>query len=132
MADTLPEGIDLDDIVDESLPTNTFLVNDDAEQIAGMNDGIEAMRQAVEIILTTKRFNYQIYSGNFGIELDDLIGEDPDYIESTLPERIRDAFSVDDRILREENYSFQVIGDKMLVSFNVVTVFGTFSEVVQI
>lgn len=132
MADTLPEGIDLDDIIDESLPTNTFLVNDDAEQIAGMNDGIEAMRQAVEIILTTKRFNYQIYSGNFGIELDDLIGEDPDYIESTLPERIRDAFSVDDRILREENYSFQVIGDKMLVSFNVVTVFGTFSEVVQI
>lgn len=132
MADTLPEGIDLDDIVDESLPTNTFLVNDDAEQIAGMNDGIEAMRQAVEIILTTKRFNYQIYSGNFGIELDDLIGEDPDYIESTLPERIRDAFSVDDRILREENYNFQVIGDKMLVSFNVVTVFGTFSEVVQI
>ena len=132
MADTLPEGIDLDDIVDESLPTNTFLVNDDAEQIAGMNDGIEAMRQAVEIILTTKRFNYQIYSGNFGIELDDLIGEDPDYIESTLPERIRDAFSVDDRILREENYSFQMIGDKMLVSFNVVTVFGTFSEVVQI
>ena len=93
MANTLPEGIDLDDVIDESLPTNTFLVNPDAEQIAGMDDGLEAMRQAVEIILTTKRFNHQIYTSNFGAELEDLIGEDPDYIESTLPERIRDAFS---------------------------------------
>lgn len=127
---TLPEGTDLEDLVNESLPTNTFLINGD--QIAGMNDGLEAMRQAVEIILTTKRFNYQIYTSNFGVELDDLIGEDPDYIESTLPERIRDAFSVDDRILMEKNYNFEVNGDKMLVTFEVVTVFGTFGTGVQI
>ena len=130
MPNTLPEGIDLDDVVDESLPTNTFLINGD--QIAGMNDGLEAMRQAVEIILTTKRFNYQIYSSNFGSDFDDLIGEDPDYIESTLPERVRDAFSVDDRILREQNYTFTQEGDKMIVTFEVVTVFGTFGTGVQI
>lgn len=132
MANTLPEGIDLNDVVDESLPTNTFLVNEEAEQIAGMDDGLEAMRQAVEIILTTKRFNHQIYTSNFGVELDDLIGEDPDYIESTLPERIRDAFSVDDRILSEQNYTFTRSGDSMLVTFDVTTVFGTFSAGVQI
>ena len=132
MANTLPEGIDLDDVVDESLPTNTFLINSDSEQVAGMDGGLEAMRQAVEIILTTKRFNHQIYSSNFGIELDDLIGEDPDYIESTLPERIRDAFSVDDRILSEQNYVFTQNGDTMLVTFDVTTVFGTFNAGVQI
>lgn len=132
MANTLPEGIDLDDVIDESLPTNTFLVNPDAEQIAGMDGGLEAMRQAVEIILTTKRFNHQIYTSNFGAELDDLIGEDPDYIESTLPERIRDAFSVDDRILSEQNYNFVQNGDTMLVTFDVTTVFGTFNAGVQI
>ena len=132
MANTLPEGIDLDDVIDESLPTNTFLVNPDAEQIVGMDGGLEAMRQAVEIILTTKRFNHQIYTANFGAELDDLIGEDPDYIESTLPERIRDAFSVDDRILSEQNYNFVQNGDTMLVTFDVTTVFGTFNAGVQI
>lgn len=126
--DTLPN--DLEDIEIEDLPTNTFLVEE--EQVAGMNDGIEAMRQAVEIILTTKRFNHQIYTENFGIELDDLVGEDPDYIESTLPERVRDAFSIDDRILSEENYVFTVTGDTMTVTFDVVTVFGSFSTEVEI
>jgi hypothetical protein len=126
--DTLPN--DLEDIEIEDLPTNTFLVEE--EQVAGMNDGIEAMRQAVEIILTTKRFNHQIYTENFGIELDDLVGEDPDYIEGTLPERVRDAFSIDDRILSEENYVFTVTGDTMTVTFDVVTVFGSFSTEVEI
>lgn len=132
MANTLPEGTDLEDLVNESLPTNTFLINPEGDQIAGQNESLEAMRQAVEIILTTRRFNYQIYTSNFGVELDDLIGEDPDYIESTLPERIRDAFSVDDRILMEKNYNFTVQGDNMLVTFEVVTVFGTFETGVQI
>jgi len=132
MANTLPEGTDLEDLVNESLPTNTFLINPEGDQIAGQNESLEAMRQAVEIILTTRRFNYQIYTSNFGVELDDLIGEDPDYIESTLPERIRDAFSVDDRILMEKNYNFTVQGDNMLVTFEVVTVFGTFGTGVQI
>lgn len=126
--DTLPN--DLEDIEIEELPTNTFLVEE--EQVAGMNDGIEAMRQAVEIILTTKRFNHQIYTENFGIELDDLVGEDPDYIESIFPERVRDAFSVDDRILSEENYVFTVLGDTMTITFDVVTVFGSFSTEVEI
>lgn len=128
--DTLPEDIELEDIDEEDLPTNTFLASDN--QIAGMDDNLEAMRQAVHIILTTKRFNHQIYTENFGIELDDLIGEEPDYIESVFPERVRDAFSIDDRILSEQNYVFNTVGDTMTITFEVVTVYGTFSEEVEI
>jgi hypothetical protein len=128
--DTLPEDIELEDIDEEDLPTNTFLAYGD--QIAGMDDNLAAMRQAVHIILTTKRFNYQIYTENFGIELDDLIGEEPDYIESVFPDRIREAFSIDDRILSEQNYVFNTVGDTMTISFDVVTVFGTFNEEVEI
>ena len=130
--DILPEDIELEDVEMEDLPTNTFLVDAESEQIAGMNDGIEAMRQAVEIMLTTKRFNYQIYTENFGIELDDLIGEDPDYIESVLPDRVREVFSIDERILGEQNFTFTTIGSSMLITFEVVTVFGTFSTEVEI
>lgn len=128
--DTLPEDIELEDIDEEDLPTNTFLAYED--QIAGMDDNLAAMRQAVHIILTTKRFNYQIYTENFGIELDDLIGEEPDYIKSVFPDRIREAFSIDDRILSEQNYVFNTVGDTMTISFDVVTVFGTFNEEVEI
>jgi hypothetical protein len=128
--DILPEDIDLDDVEFEELPTNTFLV--EKEQVAGMNEGIEAMRQAVEIMLTTERYDYQIYSENFGVELEDLVGEDPDYIRATFPDLIRDAFSIDERILREENYNFTVTGDTMTITFDVVTVFGTFSTGVEI
>lgn len=128
--DILPEDIDLDDIETEDIPTNTFLVDD--EQVAGMDDGIEAMRQAVEIMLTTTRYDYQIYTANFGVELDDLIGQELQYIESTLPDRIREALSIDDRILREENYTFEVNGDSMLVTFDVITVYGAFNTGVEI
>ena len=128
--DILPEDIDLDDVEFEDLPTNTFLV--EKEQVAGMNEGIEAMRQAVEIMLTTERYDYQIYSENFGVELEDLVGEDPDYIRATFPDLIRDAFSIDERILREENYNFTATGDTMTITFDVVTVFGTFSTGVEI
>lgn len=128
--DILPEDIDLDDIETEDIPTNTFLVDD--EQVAGMDDGIEAMRQAVEIMLTTPRYDYQIYTANFGVELDDLIGQEPEYIESTLPTRIREALSIDDRILREENYTFEFNGDSMLVTFDVITVYGSFNAGVEI
>ena len=130
--DILPEDIELEDVEMEDLPTNTFLVDAESEQIAGMNNGIEAMRQAVEIMLTTKRFNHQIYTENFGIELDDLIGEDPDYIESVLPDRVREAFSIDERILGEQNFTFTTVGSSMLIIFEVVTVFGTFSTEVEI
>ena len=130
MDSILPEDLDLDDVEVEDLPTNTFLV--DNEQVAGMNDGLEAMRQAVEIILNVDRFDYQIYTSNFGVELDDLIGESSDYIESVFPGRIRDAFSIDDRILREENYTFTTVGDTMTITFDVVTVFGTFTQEVEV
>jgi len=132
MADTLPDNIDLEDVEFKEESSNTFIANQEAGQIAGMNAGLEAMRQTIEVILTTKRFNYQIYSSNFGIELDDLIGEEPDYIRSVLPERVRDAFSVDDRILSVQNFVFVFEGDKVTVTFDVITVFGAVSTGVEI
>lgn len=128
--DILPEDIELEDLEVEELPTNTFLVQE--EQVAGMDDSLEAMRQAVDIILNTERYGYQVYSDNFGIELEDLIGKEPEYIECVLPDKIRDAFSVDNRILREQNYTFTVSGDSMVVTFEVVTVFGTFEQEVEV
>ena len=132
MANTLPEDVDLELIDFEEDSTNTFIANTDAGQIAGMDGGLEAMRQAVEIILTTKRYNWQIYSENFGIELDDLVGEDPDYIRTVFPTRVRDAFSVDNRILSAQNFVFNFEADRATITFDVITVFGTINTEVNV
>lgn len=122
----LPEGVGLNvsmRYVDR--PTNTFIIDWGTNQISGMDDGLAAMRQAVEIILANERFRWQIYSSNFGTELEDLIGEEYAYIVSEIPRRIRDAFSVDSRILSAENFSFSNgEGSALVCSFDVVTVFG--------
>ena len=129
---TLPEGVGLDSVltyVDQ--PTKTFLIDWNSRQISGFADGLEAMRQAVEIILQNER--WQIYTADFGSELEELVGEDYDFIVSELPRRIRDAFSRDSRILSADNFVFSDgSGGKLVCSFDVHTVFGTISEEVGV
>ena len=130
---TLPDGVGLDvSLKHTEQPTNTFLIDWSSGQISGMDEGLKAMRQAVEIVLQNERFRWQIYDSNFGTELEDLIGEEYDYIVSELPRRVEEAFSMDSRILSIENFQFAEQGSgKVTVSFDVVTVYGTLSEEVE-
>ena len=89
-----------------SRPTNTFIIDWSSRQIAGMDSGLAAMRQAVDIILQNERFEWQIYSSDFGSELEALVGEEYDFIVSDLPRRIEDALSVDERVLSVINFFF--------------------------
>lgn len=126
----LPEGVGFNVSLDNvEKPTNTFIIDWSARQISGMDSGLAAMRQAVEIILQNERFRWQIYSSNFGSELEDLVGEEYDYIISELPRRIEEALSSDKRILSVENFAFSEPGrDSISCHFEVITVFGTLSE----
>lgn len=123
------EGANIEEIVEwATQPTRTFLLDRSIGQIIGMSEGLEAMRQAVDIILHTERYHWQIYSPDSGIELSDLIGEERELIEVEFLRRLEDAFSMDERILRVENYKFTDKGDIAFCSFDVVTVFGTIAE----
>lgn len=131
---TLPQGVGISaptEYVD--LPTNTFIIDWSTKQIAGTGSGLAAMRQAVEIILNVERFRWQIYDSNFGSELQDLPGNESDYIQSELPRRIEEAFSVDNRILSVDNYVFTVDGrGNLTVTFDVQTTYGTIPEEVTV
>lgn len=130
---TLPQGVNLQTSLSYvTRPTNTFLIDWASKQIAGMDEQLPAMRQAVEIILQNERFRWQIYSSNFGAELEDLIGEDAAYIESEFPRRVMDAFSMDARILGASNFIFTQTGDTMTITFDVETVYGEFAEEITI
>jgi hypothetical protein len=131
---TLPESAGFGtELVLASQPSLTWLIDKEQNQVSRMDEGLEAVRQAVEIALSVERFRWQIYSTNFGAELDDLIGEDEAYIVSELPRLIEEALSTDDRIRAVDDFSFsRTDGNSMTVTFAVHTVYGDISEVMQI
>ena len=131
---TLPESAGFGtELVLASQPSLTWLIDKEQNQVSRMDDGLDAVRQAVEIALSVERFRWQIYSTNFGAELDDLVGEDEAYIVSELPRLIEEALSTDDRIRAVDDFSFsRTDGNSMTVTFAVHTVFGDISEVMQI
>lgn len=123
---TLPEGVGLDtSLTYVDRPTNTFMIDWSSRQISGMGSGLAAMRQAVDIILNTERFRWQIYSPNFGVELEELIGEEYDYVTSEIARRVEDAFSTDSRVLSVGNFVFTDQGQGVIKCvFDVSTIFG--------
>lgn len=131
---TLPEVIGFDtDIVVASQPSKTWIIDRSTMQVACMDDGLEAVRQAVEIALDVERFRWTIYSANFGSELDELVGQDEALITAEIPRLVEGALSVDDRVVQVDGYRFTRTGpSSMHVSFTVHTVFGDISEVMQI
>ena len=131
---TLPEVIGFDtDIVIASQPSKTWIIDRNTMQVACMDDGLEAVRQAVEIALDVERFRWTIYSANFGSELDELIGQDEALITAEIPRLVEGALSQDDRVVQVEDYVFTRTGpDSMHVSFTVHTVYGDLIEEMQI
>jgi len=125
----LPENVDLrTELKYAAQPTNTFIIDWTSKQVSRMDSGLDAMRQAVEIILQNERYHWQIYTSNFGSELEGLVGEEYAFIVSELPRRILDAFSVDRRILSAENFVFEERSGSLHCAFDVITVFGTIRE----
>ena len=131
---TLSEVIGFDtDITIASQPSKTWIIDRSTMQVAGMDNTLEAVRQAVEIALNVERYRWTIYSTNFGNELDGLVGEDETYIIAEVPRLVEDALSVDSRVLSVDDYTFTRVGkDSMSVTFTVHTVYGDLSEVLEI
>src|SRR5690606_37221998 len=114
------------EIVEEQQPSLTFGVDFDRGRVIGMVDGLEAVKQAVFLILQTERYRHLIYSDDYGSELEGLIGRDPLFVQSELKRRIREALMQDDRIEDVTNFSIRFDGDSALVRFTVVSIFGNF------
>lgn len=109
----------------ESQPSKTYKMYLEQEVINGMTDGLDAMKQTIFMILNTERYQYIIYSWNYGIELIDLFGEPVTYVCPELERRITEALTQDERILSVDAFSFDVsVKGKVHVTFTAHTVFG--------
>lgn len=118
-------GILTEDLEVIEIPSKNYKMHYDIDKISGFVDEIDAVKQAIFKILNTERYQYIIYSWNYGIQLLDLYGEPVSYVCPELERRITDALSVDDRITSLENFNFDISQKgKILVTFNVNTIYG--------
>lgn len=106
------------------VPTRTYKVVNG--RVAGFIDEQDAMRQAIEKVLLTERFAFDIYSDSYGVEYSDLIGEQIDLAKAEVERLITEAIIVDDRVLSIENFKIvEETKTALTVNFEVSTVFGT-------
>lgn len=109
----------------ETQPSENYKMNIPTNNISGYCDGIEAMVQVIYKILNTERYEYIIYSWDYGIELIDLIGEPVTYVCPELQRRIEEALIQDDRILSVDSFEFDTSEKRAVkVTFTVHTIFG--------
>lgn len=105
----------------------TYAMNLDRNIFVGKVDDIEAVMQAVTKIINTERYEHEIYSWNYGIELSDLRGQSMPYVMSEVKQRIIDALTADDRIEAVEDFEIRKIDKKKLyVKFTTITTQGEF------
>ncbi|HBF9811683.1 TPA: DUF2634 domain-containing protein, partial [Clostridioides difficile] len=102
-------------------PSKTFKLNIEKNRVDGICDDVEALKQTIFLILNTERYEHLIYSRNYGVELNDLIGEPISYVIPELERRITEALIQDDRIENIDNFEFQNIKGKVQCRFSVHT-----------
>lgn len=98
----------------------------------GMIDGLEAVRQAVYLILNTERYAWLIHSWNYGVELHALIGQDPDFCIPEIERCVREALLQDDRITAVDGFSFERKKSIISAVFTVHTIYGDTEEQTEV
>lgn len=108
----------------EQQPSRTYKLDIDKDRIKGMTDGADAMLQTIYLILSVERYQYSIYSRNYGVELENLIGMPKDYVMSEAKRRITEALTQDERIKSVDDWSFDTVKNAVISTFTVHTIYG--------
>lgn len=110
----------------EEMSSYDFGLNTDNNCINGIVEDLEAVKQAIYLILSTERYEHSIYEEDYGVEFNDLIGEDTEWVIPELEMRIKEALMMDDRITDVNNFAFDIPEPRtILVTFTVETTKGT-------
>lgn len=119
-------------ITEMTRPTHTYHISLDSHRVDGETDGLEAIEQAICLILSTERYTCNIYSWDYGVELVDLIGKPLPYVISEVPRRITEALKQDNRISAVTNFEFEKHGKRLTVTFTVVTDAGNIATALEV
>lgn len=131
---TLPQSdIDLSKgVVFRDQPSLTWIADPVTHRLHGRGDNYEAVRQAVEVIVSVERFHWQIYSPNFGTDFTGLLGNEPGFVASELQRRLSDAFLPDSRLLGISDFAYEFENGVLTAAVTVNTVFGPVKASVEV
>lgn len=105
--------------------SNTYKVDFSTGHVAGFVDGIPAMRQAIYKILQSERFYYLMYSWQYGIEMNAVMGKSFPVFVSEVKRVLREALLADRRITELTDLEVTRQDKRTaLVSFTAKTIFG--------
>lgn len=113
------------EITEVNYPNRTYKILFDNDRISGYADDMDAVKQAIYLILSSERYQHIIYSWDYGVELLDLIGAPMPYVISELPRRIKEALLQDNRISDVIDFEFEQQGKRLHTTFTVVSNVGT-------
>ena len=123
----IPQNTNIDfqnDFEIVEIPSTTFKLDTDGNKVYGLVDNLEAMKQAIYLMLNIERYQYTIYSWNYGIETYDLFGKSVTSVMVELERRISEALLQDTRIQNVGNFEFSRERGKLFCKFTVKTIFG--------
>jgi len=96
--------------------------------------GLEYLQVWIRKALMTSRDNSIYYGTSYGSEHYSLIGKNlhPDYSRSEYERMIREVLLDNDAISQVDNFAFAQEGSKLIVSFDVASIYGLSTEAVNI
>ena len=89
-----------------------------------MVDGKQAVAQAIDLMLSVERWRYAVFSADYGCELSLYWGKNERPTKELLRLLVEEALMEDDRILSISDFSADIFGDTVHLSFVANTVFG--------
>lgn len=115
------------DMKNNRMPSKTFYIDFESKKILGMVDDKKAMEQSIYLTLKTARYNYLIFSWNYGEEINKLVGRPKDLARVEIPRLLNECLLVDDRVSSVENIIITDIEEGLHVAFTAVTIHGDIS-----
>lgn len=94
------------------------------DRIEGFVDGLEALKQAINKVLSTEKYEYPVYGFNYGIAWKELVGEEQTYVRAEMKRMIQEALLRDDRIQGVDEFRFSFAGDICRCTFHVSGIYG--------
>ena len=100
---------------------NVSYEQEEVSRIMGFVDNLEAIKQSAYHILGVERYSSDIYDFNYGVELEQYIGQSLEYIEATIQDTLQEALTQDERILGVEVTEItQTSVDCVYIKFNLI------------
>lgn len=115
------------DFIKQGDVSTTYKIDNNVSELRGEIDSLEALTQQIDKELNTEKYKYAIYSWNYGLQTQDLIGMDKEYAYLKLQARIEECLGKYSEIIEIKNFNLHDVEgqkDALHVTFDVISIYG--------